>query len=171
MSMNVQTQGSSIYSVSVNLKPSRAKLDKIDSLKMAIDTLIVQNGFRDENIMKPKSETVLFWDWTIVTVGTYTFPAPIHTISKKRSVLFNWNDSPVELSNEECAYVTAIYYLEMLCMITNDWDKVRDLLPPIFRMLMSGGIDWMSALSPQDYQDIVFALKEKLSPDGHYVLN
>ena len=171
MSINVQTLNTNKISVSVNLKPSKAKLDKLDGLKMAIDTLIVQNGFRNENIMKPRSETVLFWDWTIVTVGQYSIPAPIHTISKKRSALYNWNDSPVELSNEECACVTAIYYLEMLCMITNDWGAVKKMLPPIFWMLMQSGVDWMSALSPQDYRDIVFALKEKLSVDGHYVLN
>lgn len=129
MSVNVQANNASALSVTVNLKPSRAKLDKIEKLKTAIDTLIVQNGFRNENIMKPRGETILFWDWTIVTVGNHIIPAPIHTISKKRSVLYNWNDSPVELSNEECACVTALYYIEMLCMITNDWDKVSNMLP------------------------------------------
>lgn len=171
MSVNIQSSMPSAINVKVQFNPSAAELARIEGLQRAIDTLIVHNGFRNENIMKPRTETILFWDWTIVTAGKHKIPAPIHTISKTKSVLYNWNDQPVELSNKECAYVTALYYVEMLCMIRNDWDHLCDIMPPLFKISMYSGVDWVNSLSAQDYHDIIFSLKSLLSADGHHVLN
>jgi hypothetical protein len=171
MSTDIKSQNPITLNVKVQFNPSDAELQRINGLYRAIDTLIVHNGFRNENIMKPQTEKLLFCDWTIVSIGKHRIPAPIHTVSKTKSILYNWDDQPIELTNKECAYVTALYYVEMLCMIRNDWDHLCSVMPPLFRISMCAGVEWVESLSPEDYRDIIYSLKMQLSSDGHYVLN
>lgn len=160
----------SIQQVRINLRP--AKDDLINNpLYYPIDLLIAQNGFANENIMKQRANAVLFWDWTIITVNNLQIPVPIHTSTKTTCTLYNWNDIPVNLSYNECACVTAIYYLDMLMRLADKWDSISKEFPPITKLNMETGISWMEQLSPQQYREIVYALKAQLSDKGHYVLN
>lgn len=155
---------------SVNLKPSEDELMAVSDLYYTIDTLITMDGFTNENIMKKKGQTVLFWDWTIVTVGTKRIPAPIHTSSEGMSILFRWNDEPIELTNTECAYVTAHYYLDMLYRIERDWHQVSRRISPFAVTLINDGVKWMHRLPAVERQNIMYALKSQFTEKGHIIL-
>lgn len=157
--------------VKIDLKPTEQALMELEALYYAFDLLIVQNGFIGSNIVRKKGEKVLFWNWAIVHIGKHSIPAPIHTCSVDRSVLFDHLDREVEMANEECARVTAIFYLDMLCRFARDWGQVSPRLHPFFIVSLQPGVDWLRRLSSQEYLDIVHALKDGLTEAGRQVLD
>ena len=164
------TQINNLLVTSVNLNPSDEEIMEVSDLYYAIDTLIAMNGFTNENIMKPKNQSVLFWDWSVVTVGKKRIPAPIHTSSDGMSVLFRWNDEPVRLTNKECAYVTCFYYLDMLYQIEREWPQVSRRISLHAVALINDGVKWMHRLPAVERQKIMFTLKSQFTEHGHSVL-
>lgn len=156
--------------VFVNLKPNAGELEALSSLWNAVDTMIVHNCFIDNNPMRINGDDILFWDWAIVTVNGFSIPAPIHTCSKNESVLYTFNGEEVILSNEECAYTTAIFYLEHLMCVTMQWDAVKQKLHSFLGMMIGQGIRELQGLTGDQYKAIIFALKSKLSSKGFRVL-
>ena len=157
--------------VSVTLYPTEASLLACEAIYNAFDTLITCDGFVGDNIMKQRGQSTLFWDWAIVEVGSFKIPAPIHTSGADCSILYDHMDRSVQLSNRECASVTAIYYLDMLWCMAAQWDRLGDRLPITARYSLDPGVDWVKSLSPEHFRGIIFALKSTLSEKGHQVLN
>jgi hypothetical protein len=155
----------------VNLNPSEEALLACDVLYNTIDTLIVADGFTGNNIMKPRDQSTLFWDWAIVKIGRHSIPAPTHGISDTESVLFDHMDRPVQMDNAECACVTAYFYLDMLFRIAYNWEKIEHRLSFIHAAALSPGIEWAQNLSSADRSTIMTALRQKMSDKGHQVLN
>ena len=158
-------------SISVNLKPTIKELSKLSDMQNAIDTLICQDNFIDNNPMRANDSGVLFWDWVIVTVNGFSIPAPIHTATKKDSVLYTANGREVYLSHQQCAVTTAYFYLYTLMEFSEGWDKVRDLIHPIFVIGLTGGISKVKSLNKKEALKILRTLHDNLCGKGHEVLN
>ncbi len=166
------TRTSPIPTATVNLRPTEYQLTVQNAdLYYAIDLLVTQDGFIGQNIMKPRGEKVLFWDWAIISEIGYEIPAPVHSSSPGTSQLYRWNDEPVTVSNEEYAFITSIFYMDMLCRITRDWKDISKHIHPLFIGTIDKGAQWIKDLQPGEYQKIVFALKSQLSEKGHCVLD
>jgi hypothetical protein len=157
--------------VSINLKPTNRELVKLSDLQTAIDTLICQNNFIDNNPMRINSNDILFWDWVIVTVNGFSIPAPIHTATKNDSVLFTANGREVFLSHQQCAVTTAYFYFYTLLEFSKSWEKVQELLQPFFVVALSGGITKIQSLGKKEAQKILGTLNENLCANGFRVLN
>ena len=157
--------------VSVTLNPTEQALMSCEAIYNAFDTLITCDGFIGHNILKPMGQSTLFWDWAIVEVGQFKIPAPIHSSGPDCSILYDHMDRSVQLSNRECASVTAIYYLDMLWCMAAQWDRLGDRLPITARYSLDPGVDWVKSLLPDQFQEIMLALRSTLSEKGHRVLN
>jgi hypothetical protein len=169
---NVAIKGKAmVMNVTVEIDPSEKAIMDCDAIYNAFDTLITCDGFVGDNILKQKGQTILSWDWAIVEVGQFKIPAPIHSSSASCSILYDHMDRSVELSNPECASVTAIYYLDMLRRMAVEWDRLGDLLPITARCSIDPGVQWVKSLPSAQFQGIMFALKSTLSEKGHQFLN
>ena len=159
--------------VGVNLKPTQMQLDYVVSLQKAVDTLIINNAFIESNPLRENYEEygALFFDWVVVNVNGLNIPTPIHTISKSECVLYRWDGTDVLLSYEECAYTTAIFYLDCLRRLATDWDRVISSFNSMHLFMLSGGIKQIAKINDSTYADIIFALKSKLSEKGFSVLD
>ncbi len=155
----------------VNLTPDEDDLMSCNDLYYAFDALITTDGFTGDNIMKPRGQTTLFWDWTIVKIGRHVIPSPIHTISDTESELFDHMDRPVQMDNAECACVTAYFYLDMLFRFAAQWDQLRQKIAPTHVLLIQDGIKWANRVSSSERAIIMSALKRQMSEKGHQVLN
>ena len=155
----------------VNLKPSQRELEVLSPLWNAVDTLILHNCFIDNNPMRVSGDDILFWEWTIVTVNGFSIPAPIHTCSKTESVLYTYNGREVILSNEECAYTTAIFYLDYLIRLALDWNRIKEKIHPILKMRLQPAVHDLQKLCAEEYGAILHILKGKLSDRGFSVLD
>lgn len=155
----------------VNLNPTDEALMACETLYYTFDALITTDGLSGNNIMKPRGQTTLFWDWAIVKIGRYEIPSPIHTISETESELFDHMDRPVQLDNAECACVTAYFYLDMLFGLANQWHLITPKLPFLHVAALSPGIEWAQKLSSSDRSTIMSALRGGMSEKGHQVLN
>ena len=155
----------------VNLKPSQRELEVLSPLWNAVDTLILHNCFMDNNPMRVNGDDILFWEWTIVTVNGFSIPAPIHTCSKTESVLYTYNGREVILSNEECAYTTAIFYLDYLIRLALDWNRIKEKIHPILKMRLQPAVHDLQKLCAEEYGAILHILKGKLSDRGFSVLD
>jgi hypothetical protein len=154
--------------VKVYLKPCNSELQKVEDLLTAIDLLIVHNCFMDNNPMRIGGNDILFWDWTIVTVGNFKIPAPIHTCGENQSELFTESGRSVFLSNEECAYTTAYFYLSFLVNISHDWEQLCGQMHPLLLCSLAGGIREIQKVNAED---ILFKIRAKLTDKCFLVLN
>lgn len=158
--------------VSVNLKPSEGQLMSYEDLYFAVDTMIINDCFIDNNLMKKEeNKGILFWDWTLVSVGSFTFPAPIHTCSKTESVLYTYNGREVQMSNKECAITTAIFYLTYLYELANSWEQSIKYIHPLHLNLLSNGINKIKCLSNDKFINIKKSLLNQITDKGYSVLN
>lgn len=155
-------------SVSVNISPSLKELESVQGLLNAVDLLIDKNCFIDNNPMRKNSRDPLFWDWAIVNVGRTQIPTPVHTYDDDQSLLYTHSGNSIILSNQECAYTTAIFYLDYLKRLTRDWDRLRKELPPIYVAMLSAGV---SDLQKIPVDKIMTTLRSQLTDKGHQVLN
>ena len=157
--------------VFVNLKPNQKELEALIPLWNAIDMLIVNNCFIDNNPMRLNGGDILFWDWAIVTVNGFSIPTPIHTCSKTESVLYTYNGEEVILSNEECAYTTAIFYLDYLIGLTHNWSKLRGKINPGLKIILGPAVSILQKFSAEHCDSIIRNLQGRLSDKGVRVLN
>lgn len=157
--------------VFVDLRPSQRELEALSLLWNAVDTLILHNCFIDNNPMRVNGDDILFWEWTIVTVNGFSIPAPIHTCSKTESVLYTYNGREVILSNEECAYTTATFYLEYLINLTLDWNRIKENIHPTIKMRLQPAVHVLQEMCAEEYGVIMHALRGKLSDRGFSVLD
>lgn len=157
--------------ISIKYRPGEKALERIAPLWNAIDTMIVHNCFTDNNPMRVNSSDTLFWDWTIVTVNGFSVPTPIHTCSKTESSLYTFNNEEIILSNEECAYITAVFYLEHLMCMAKQWDSIKNKLHPFLGMMVGQGARELQSLQDGQYEAIIFLLKSKLSSKGFRILD
>lgn len=155
----------------VNLKPRQRELEELSPLWNAVDMLITHDCFGDNNPMRLNSGDILFWDWTIVTVGGFRIPAPIHTCSKTESFLYTSAGEEVILSNEECAYTTTIFYLDHLMELTQHWPQIEDMIYPDLKIRLSPSVNILQKISPEQFSSILHRLRSKLSDKGFSVLN
>jgi hypothetical protein len=157
--------------VSANLKPTESELGKLSGLQTAIDTLICQNNFMDNNPMRMNGDDILIWDWVILTVNGFPIPTPIHPASKRESFLFTANGREVVLSHHQCAVTTAYFYFSTLLDLSESWDKVTKRLNPFFVFLLSGGITEVKSLGKKEALKILQTLHDNLCAKGFDVLN
>lgn len=156
--------------VSVNLKPSEGQLMSHEALYFAVDTMIINDCFIDTNPMR-KEEGGLSWDWTLVSVGSFTLPAPIHTCSKTESVLYTYNRREVQMSNKECAITTSIFYLTYLYEFANSWEQAKKYIHPLYLNLLSNGINKIKCLSNDEFISIKKSLFNQITYKGYSVLD
>lgn len=164
-------QKEAVQGAFINLKPSMEELESLAPLWNAVDAMIVHDCFIDNNPMRLNSGDILFWDWTIVTVNGFSIPAPIHTCSKSESYLYTYCGTEVILSNEECAYTTAIFYLDYTIRLALDWNRIEEKIHPILKMRLEPAVSILQKISAEDYSDIMQALRGKLSEKGFSVLD
>lgn len=157
--------------ISVNLKPTNSELVKLGDLQTAIDTLVCQNNFSDNNPMRMNGNDILFWDWVIVSVNGFSIPTPIHTVNANNSLLYTANGREVLLSHQQCAVTTAYFYFRKLLEFSKSWDKVREFLYPVYVVALSGGIGQVKSLSQKEVLQILSTLHENLCAKGYEVLN
>ncbi len=135
------------------------------------DMLIRFNGFNDEAIMRRKGDKNLAWNWAIVRAGPYVIPAPIKPITKDQCELYDFADQPHRVDYDECARVTAVYYLDMLVRFANNWKRISQQLPYFERAMIEPGVRWVSCLTNPEYFTMVAAIKANLSDTGLAVLD
>lgn len=157
--------------VSVNLKPSEKQIQQIEDLQTSVDAMILNDAFIGQNLMRKEENSCLFWDWAIVKVGNFTFPTPIHTMSETESLLYTFNGRDVVLSNEECAYTTAYFYIDVLQSFANEWSTVQHKLHSFHSVCLYPAIKLFSSMNAKNVADIKMALHSKLSDKGFSVLN
>ena len=155
----------------VNLKPTEADLEALSSLWNAVDTLIVHNSFIDDNPMRYNSERILFWEWAIVNIDGFDFPAPYHTASKSQSCLYTYNGAEVFLSHEVCALTTAYYYLNCLQDINRNWDTVKNAIHPFLSNSINSGIKNISSVNSDQFSKLLSSLRNELTPESWRILN
>ena len=109
--------------------------------------------------------------WVIVTVNGVSIPAPIHTATTNDSVLHTANGRGVYSSHQQCAVTTAYFYFYTLMEFSEGWDKVRDLIHPIFVVGLAGGISKVKSLNKKGALKILRTLHDNLCAKGHDVLN
>lgn len=157
--------------VSVKFNPSDKELSGINDFYSAVDLLIVNDCFCDNNPMKKEQSNCLFWDWAIVNVDGFKFPTPIHTCDKNNSVLYTANGLEVVMSNEECAYTTALFYIDYLLILSNQWDAIKHRLPAYMTPYLGCAIRDLQNRSDHEVEAIKRALFGRLTENGHRVLN
>lgn len=155
----------------VILNPTEKDLCAINDFYTAVDLLIVNDCFCGNNPMKKEITDCLFWDWAIVEVDGFRFTTPIHTFSKNESILFTANGLEVVMSNEECAYTTAIFYIEYLLILAKQWVSIKDKLPSYITAYVGCAIRNLQNRSPKEIDSIKRELFSRLTENGHRVLN
>lgn len=153
------------------MKPTEQQLSNVAPLWNAIDTLIVHNCFIDQNPMKKSTQSGLCWDWVIIEVNGINIPAPIHTCSKTHSELYDYNDKEVILTNEECAYTTAYYYLDILKNLSRDWEQAKQHIHPVLKMIILPGVKQIGTIDDQTFSSIMITLRDQLTEKGWKVLD
>ena len=145
-----------------------------DSLNHCLENgghYIVVDCYYGNNPMREGDSTVLFWDWAIVTVGSFSFPTPIHTASKTESFLFTASNREVMLSHRECACVTAYFYLSHIFHLERDWSAIETKLDIFDGTVLQLAFEQLKEHSQTSRTEILFALRSQLSDAGNSVLD
>lgn len=113
----------------------------------------------------------LFWEWAIVSIDGFDFPAPFHTASDTQSLLYTYNGREIYLSHEDCVITTACYYLSFLRDFANDWGKFKGHIHPLLIGMLGRGVNSINKLGDQRLESLIFKLKEQLTSGGWQVLD
>lgn len=157
--------------ISINYKPSDSELSALSDYWNAVDFLIIHDCFSENNPMREEKGGILFWDWVILDLKGFKFPAPIHTCSRTESELYTVYGSAVVLSNEECACVTAYFYLEWLWGLKEGWDDLKNKLHSEIILSMSPAVSKLQRMDKNVYWAIRETLREQFTDKGYRVLD
>ena len=152
----------------VFLKPTAELLRKVEDLQTAIDCLIVNDCFQENNPMRKETGACLFWNWAILRVGKIDIPVPYHTKSGNDSVLYDWKGDEVVLSNEQCVYATAKFYLSHLHNVV-EYMKTNNI-NPFISVAMSGGKTFITQLVDKFFS-VLSAVDNKMGAEAWKVNN
>lgn len=167
----VSSAASGKANIAINYNPSDAELNSISFMLGAFETMINYNCFLENNPMRYKLDDILCWNWVIMNVDGFVFPAPIHTASDTESFLFTYSGKEVFLSHEECACTTAIFYLEHFKAMANEWDLLKKKMDPGLILNLMPMVGVLRGMDGVQYENIINQLTSKLSEKGASILN
>jgi len=157
--------------ISINCKPGDKDLQKMSFMVRAVETMIHYNCFIENNPMRRELDDHLIWDWAIMNVGGFIFPAPIHVCSETEAILYSYSGDEIILSQEECACTTAIFYLEHFMAMVMQWSVLKKKFSPDAVLQLIPMVSTLRDMDPVNYENVINKLKSMLSENGHKVLN
>lgn len=155
----------------VFLKPNDKLMTKVEDLKTSIDAMIVADCWMDNNPMRKETGGPLFWNWAIIEICGERIPVPYHPIDEENSVLYDYRNERVEMSNKQCAITTAKFYLTMMLSITNFIERNKGKIDPWSEMVMTFGSKWLQKVGQDKVYKILSELDSNLEEPGWRVLN